>query len=142
MSQSNENIASVKTWLAMPMDASVKHVVERVRRADDVVHVAVMPDVHLAGDVCVGTAMATRRLIYPSAVGGDIGCGMLAMAFDAAAGIGRAHYPCRQHCGPAIFRTHSCSRSPTTKGNSNSAPLAAAIISSKCRRMKPASSGS
>jgi tRNA-splicing ligase RtcB len=87
MSESPETIASLRTWLAMPMDTSVKQAIERVRRAEDVVQIAVMPDVHLAGDVCVGTAMATRRLIYPSAVGGDIGCGMLAMAFNASAEI-------------------------------------------------------
>ena len=85
MSESSDAIASLNMWLALPMDISVKQVIERVRRAQDVVHVAVMPDVHLAGDVCVGTAMATHRLIYPSAVGGDIGCGMLAVAFNASA---------------------------------------------------------
>ena len=41
-----------------------------------------MPDVHLAADVCVGVAVATSHLIYPQAVGGDIGCGMLAVALD------------------------------------------------------------
>jgi tRNA-splicing ligase RtcB len=87
MTESNQNPAAVKTWLAMPMDTAIRHVVDRTRRADDVVHVAIMPDVHLAGDICVGTAMATRRLLYPSAVGGDIGCGMLAVAFDAAADL-------------------------------------------------------
>jgi tRNA-splicing ligase RtcB len=87
MNDSNEQIAPVQTWLAMPMETAERQVIERVRRADDVVHVAVMPDVHLAGDVCVGTAMATRRLLYPSAVGGDIGCGMLALAFDAPADL-------------------------------------------------------
>ena len=75
------------TWLAAPLEPAVRQVLDRVRRADDVVHLAVMPDVHLAADVCVGTAMATRRLIYPGAVGGDIGCGMLAMAFDASANL-------------------------------------------------------
>jgi tRNA-splicing ligase RtcB len=87
MCKSSDTIASLNTWLAMPMNTAVKQAIERVRRADDVAHVAVMPDVHLAGDVCVGTAMATRRLVYPSAVGGDIGCGMLAVAFDAPADI-------------------------------------------------------
>lgn len=88
MSELNEvHLAPVKKWLAMPMEASAHDAIERVRRAEDVVHIAVMPDVHLAGDVCVGTAMATRRLLYPSAVGGDIGCGMLAMAFDASADV-------------------------------------------------------
>jgi tRNA-splicing ligase RtcB len=46
-----------------------------------------MPDVHLAGDVCIGTVVATERLIYPSAVGNDIGCGMLSIALNADASI-------------------------------------------------------
>jgi tRNA-splicing ligase RtcB len=41
-----------------------------------------MPDIHLARDVCIGTVLATTRLIYPAAVGGDIGCGIAAAAFD------------------------------------------------------------
>jgi tRNA-splicing ligase RtcB len=77
--------APVKTWLAMPMEESARLAIERFRRAEDVVRIAVMPDVHLAGDVCVGTVTATRRLVYPSAVGGDIGCGMVAVAFYASA---------------------------------------------------------
>jgi tRNA-splicing ligase RtcB len=71
----------------MPMEPAARATIDRVRRADDVVHVAVMPDVHLANDVCVGTVMATLRLVYPAAVGGDIGCGMLAIAFDGEAEI-------------------------------------------------------
>jgi tRNA-splicing ligase RtcB len=71
------------------MEHSAARAVERVRRAEDVAYVAVMPDVHAAGDACVGTATATRRLLYPSAVGGDIGCGMLALAFDTEAGVVR-----------------------------------------------------
>jgi tRNA-splicing ligase RtcB len=41
-----------------------------------------MPDVHLSSDVCIGVVIATSTLIYPQAVGGDIGCGMLAVALD------------------------------------------------------------
>jgi tRNA-splicing ligase RtcB len=81
--------APLHTWLAMPMEPAARSMIDRVRRADDVVHVAVMPDVHVANDVCVGTVMATHRLIYPAAVGGDIGCGMLAIPFDAEAKIFR-----------------------------------------------------
>src|SRR5439155_16474448 len=44
-----------------------------------------MPDVHLAAEVCIGVVVATSHLIYPQAVGGDIGCGMLAVAIDAEA---------------------------------------------------------
>ena len=74
--------AVVSTWLAEPMDEKVAAAIERLRRTPDVRRVAVMPDVHLARDVCVGTVIATRRLLFPAAVGGDIGCGMLAVAFD------------------------------------------------------------
>jgi tRNA-splicing ligase RtcB len=78
-------LAPLHTWLTMPMEPAARAIIDRVRRAEDVVHVAVMPDVHPANDVCVGTVMATRRLVYPAAVGGDIGCGMLAIGFDAEA---------------------------------------------------------
>lgn len=83
MSEHFEGVpAPINSWLAMPLEPAARDIIERVRRADDVVHVAVMPDVHVANDVCVGTAMATRRLVYPAAVGGDIGCGMLAIGFN------------------------------------------------------------
>lgn len=82
---SDKPLAPMDTWLVEPMDAPVAAAIERLRRAPDVRKVAIMPDVHLAKDVCVGTAFATSQLIYPAAVGGDIGCGILALAFDATA---------------------------------------------------------
>ena len=89
MSEDQKEAAPLREWLAMPMEASARQAIERVRRAQDVRHVAVLPDVHLASDVCVGTVMATHRLVYPSAVGGDIGCGMFAIGFDAEAELFR-----------------------------------------------------
>lgn len=77
--------ASIRTWLTEPMNDDVSKAIERLRRAPDVERIAVMPDVHLAADVCIGVVVATSRLIYPQAVGGDIGCGMLAIGFDIAA---------------------------------------------------------
>jgi tRNA-splicing ligase RtcB len=76
------SLASIQTWLTAPMTHDVSEAIERLRRAPDVQQIAVMPDVHLATDVCVGVVVATSRLIYPQAVGGDIGCGMLAVGFD------------------------------------------------------------
>ena len=78
---------NLRAWLAEPMPPDVRRTVERMSRATDVQHVAIMPDVHLAKDVCVGTVVATTRLIYPAAVGGDIGCGVAAAAFDAPADL-------------------------------------------------------
>lgn len=79
---SEELIAPMRSWLAGPMGVDVSEAIERLRRAPDVQRVAVMPDVHLSADVCIGIAVATSSLIYPQAVGGDIGCGMLAVATD------------------------------------------------------------
>lgn len=65
-------------WLAGPLPADVEDNLNRLARADNVVHVAAIPNVHLGTEVCVGTVVATTRLIYPGAIGGDIGCGMAA----------------------------------------------------------------
>lgn len=79
----NDSIASLRTWSADPLDRDVAESAERLRRQDDVRHVVLLPDVHLSHDVCVGAVVATRRLIYPAAVGSDIGCGMATLAIDA-----------------------------------------------------------
>jgi tRNA-splicing ligase RtcB len=76
---------NVKAWLVEPMPTDVQGAVRHIAAAPDVRHVAIMPDVHLARDVCVGTVVATEKLIYPAAVGSDIGCGVAAVAFDAEA---------------------------------------------------------
>jgi tRNA-splicing ligase RtcB len=72
-------------WLTAPLGHEVAEALTRLQRAPDVQQIAVMPDVHLANDICVGVVLATSRLIYPQAVGGDIGCGMLAVAMNSTA---------------------------------------------------------
>src|SRR5687768_5629442 len=79
--------AIAKQWLCEPLPADVRQAIERLARRPDVRRIAVMPDVHLARDVCIGTVLATSRLLYPDAVGGDIGCGMAALALDAGADL-------------------------------------------------------
>jgi len=79
---SEARTAIVRSWLAEPLPRDVVAALERLAASDDVRRVAVMPDVHLAADVCVGTVVATGSTLYPNAVGGDIGCGVAAMAFD------------------------------------------------------------
>jgi hypothetical protein len=64
-------MAPIRSWLAAPMGHEVSAAIERLRRAPDVQQIAVMPDVHLAADVCIGVVVATSHLIYPQAVGGD-----------------------------------------------------------------------
>jgi tRNA-splicing ligase RtcB len=79
---SEPSLAPIRAWLAEPINHDVSEAIERLRRAPDVQQIAVMPDVHLAADVCIGVVVATSHLLYPQAVGGDIGCGMLAVGFD------------------------------------------------------------
>ena len=77
--------APVSMWLAEPLPEDVGAALRRLRRAGDVHRVAVMPDVHLANEVCIGTVVATRRRLYPAAVGGDIGCGVSTLRFPGVA---------------------------------------------------------
>ncbi len=79
---SDSSMAPLRSWLAAPLDRDVSEALQRLRCAPDVQQIAVMPDVHLAAEVCIGVVVATSHVIYPQAVGGDIGCGMLAVAVD------------------------------------------------------------
>jgi tRNA-splicing ligase RtcB len=84
---SEPHLAPLATWPVEPLAADVAASIDRLRRAEDVRYVALMPDVHLASQVCVGAVVATSALIYPAAVGGDIGCGMAAVRLDAEADL-------------------------------------------------------
>lgn len=75
----------VSCWLAGPLPSDCRVALQRLATADDVVHLAVMPDVHLVEEVCNGVAVATSESIYPQAVGSDIGCGIVAVAADSTA---------------------------------------------------------
>ena len=74
------SLPPMRMWLTAPLGHEVAEALGRLQRAPNVQRIAVMPDVHLANDICVGVVLATSRLIYPQAVGGDIGCGMIAIA--------------------------------------------------------------
>lgn len=79
--------ATISKWLTGPLSRDIIKSVDRITKTEDVQHVALMPDVHLAKEVCIGTVVATKRLIFPASVGGDIGCGMAAVCFDSDADI-------------------------------------------------------
>ncbi len=76
------NEPSLTSWLVEPLDADVRKSIDRLCRAEDVQRVSLMPDVHLAKEVCVGAVVATAQLVYPAAVGSDIGCGMATLALE------------------------------------------------------------
>ncbi len=80
---SSDPTAMVRKWLADPLPKDVSLAIERLARTEDARYVAIMPDVHLSHSVCIGTVLATSRFVYPEAVGGDIGCGVTAVSFNA-----------------------------------------------------------
>jgi tRNA-splicing ligase RtcB (3'-phosphate/5'-hydroxy nucleic acid ligase) len=75
--------AVVRIWHDGPLPQGVEAAARRLAASDGVRRVALMPDAHLADDVCIGTVVGTEGTLYPNAVGGDIGCGMAALAFQA-----------------------------------------------------------
>lgn len=77
--------ATLRKWYVGAPNPALDQALERLCRTEDVVHVAVMPDAHVAEDVCVGTVTATNRRLLPAAVGSDIGCGMVSVGLHAAA---------------------------------------------------------
>jgi tRNA-splicing ligase RtcB (3'-phosphate/5'-hydroxy nucleic acid ligase) len=71
----------IKAWtVGVPFEDEARAQLERIARLPIVYHaVAAMPDVHLGKGAAVGSVIATKSAIIPSAVGVDIGCGMMAV---------------------------------------------------------------
>jgi tRNA-splicing ligase RtcB len=78
--------APVRQWLVEArVPPKVQDNIERIARSEDVRQVVVLPDVHLGRMVNNGCVVATVDLIYPQAVGSDIGCGLSAIGFNSSA---------------------------------------------------------
>lgn len=71
----------IHQWISTPCDASLERQINGLAELPDVVHIAVMPDVHEGKLVPNGVAVATEHLVYPELVGADIGCGISAIQF-------------------------------------------------------------
>jgi tRNA-splicing ligase RtcB len=72
----------INKWLVEPLSKNISRALDRLSNSKGVSFIAVMPDIHLSIDVCIGTVVATESQLYPQAVGNDIGCGMTAISFD------------------------------------------------------------
>ncbi|MBF0547273.1 MAG: RtcB family protein [Candidatus Riflebacteria bacterium] len=85
----NEGIkkAPVEQWLENSLSVQVRKVVDRWALTNGVKHIALMPDVHIAGLACVGCVIASENFVFPKAIGSDLGCGMSAIRFKEKASI-------------------------------------------------------
>ncbi|MDG2383527.1 MAG: RtcB family protein [Pirellulaceae bacterium] len=114
----NASKGKLRTWLTEPLTKEVSRSLHRLVNADDVQRIVVMPDVHLAADVCVGAVLATSQLIYPAAVGGDIGCGMAAVRVDGEADLLHGEQ------AASLLLSALYSRVPTNRHSRDTAPHA------------------
>lgn len=71
--------SKIVQWVSHKLCPQVQRRLHKLAAAMDVKQIAVMPDVHLAGDVCNGVVVATESRLYPQCIGGDIGCGYLSV---------------------------------------------------------------
>lgn len=73
----------IKAWdQGVPMEPDVWKQVDNIAAVPGVERIAVMPDAHIGNGACVGSAILTRDIVIPAAVGVDIGCGMIAAPLD------------------------------------------------------------
>ncbi|MCA9244969.1 MAG: RtcB family protein, partial [Phycisphaerales bacterium] len=72
----------VKIWTDHVEDAAMQQLQNLAALPFIHKHVACMPDVHAGYGSTVGSVIPTKGAIIPSAVGVDIGCGMIAVRLD------------------------------------------------------------
>ncbi len=77
----------VAMWLAEELSDGAARILIRLQSLADLRRMAVMPDVHPSRSVCVGCVLATQEVVYPEAIGGDIGCGMSAVRMTGIGGV-------------------------------------------------------
>ncbi|XVJ60527.1 MAG: RtcB family protein [Tepidisphaera sp.] len=80
----------IQMWLVDSLDFKAAQILTKLQSLPSLARMAVMPDVHPSADVCVGTVLGTDEVVYPQAIGGDIGCGMSTLAMTDVAVPGHA----------------------------------------------------
>ena len=71
----------VLAWSSALRDDTVKQLTRLAEQPWAIHHVAAMPDAHVSDGVAVGSVFATRDVVVPGALGGDLGCGVSAVRF-------------------------------------------------------------
>lgn len=78
----NDYRIPVKSWCAEPEPGALSQAVNLAHHPALSHHVALMPDCHQGYGMPIGGVVAAKNAVIPSAVGVDIGCGMIAVETD------------------------------------------------------------
>ncbi|HEV2071964.1 MAG TPA: RtcB family protein, partial [Acidimicrobiales bacterium] len=70
------------SWASDSDDQTIRQAEKAARLPIVEGHVALMPDAHVGIGATVGSVIPTKNAVIPSAVGVDIGCGMIAAELD------------------------------------------------------------
>lgn len=70
------------SWATDIEHATIEQAAKTARLPFVVGHVALMPDAHVGFGSTVGSVIPTEGAVIPSAIGVDIGCGMIAALTD------------------------------------------------------------
>src|SRR5438874_5536566 len=70
------------SWASEIDDQTIRQAEKTARLPIVKGHVALMPDAHVGIGATVGSVIPTKNAVIPSAVGVDIGCGMVAAELD------------------------------------------------------------
>src|ERR671929_2197239 len=70
------------SWASDVDTETIRQAEKTARLAIVAGHVALMPDAHVGIGATVGSVIPTKNAVIPSAVGVDIGCGMIAAELD------------------------------------------------------------
>jgi tRNA-splicing ligase RtcB len=80
-----ENGIPIWVWGRTAPNGAIAQLERLARQPYVTEHIAAMPDLHVANGVAVGSVFATAGHVVPSALGGDLGCGVAGVHFPSPA---------------------------------------------------------
>lgn len=80
--QNDSDRLPIKSWCAEVEESALRQASNLAKHPALVSHVALMPDCHTGYGMPIGGVIAVDNAVIPSAVGVDIGCGMIAVETD------------------------------------------------------------
>ncbi|MBI5537504.1 MAG: RtcB family protein [Deltaproteobacteria bacterium] len=72
----------IQSWASTIHPETIRQLQHIAGKQFVVDRVAAMADAHVADGISVGTVFATEGILVPGAIGGDLGCGMLALRLE------------------------------------------------------------